>query len=175
MCNVASWWRQVPEGGPDVEDLPREHLAPNIMRGFWHLDPRQISLWGRLRYDLVCQVGAILPDATLTSSLSFMKHRLRCLNNPFRTYATYMALMRHDTAVVCILLCAHGCWAVLPPRRFPSVISCCSKLDSRMVRCISGLTHLHLVCIRRKGRGLATRACHRTVMPCHAVWCLWAV
>lgn len=39
----------VPEGNLNVEDLPREQLAPNIMRGFWQVDPLQTSVWGRLR------------------------------------------------------------------------------------------------------------------------------
>lgn len=41
--------RVMPEAGRDVEDLPRDQLAPNIMRGFWEVDARQTSVWGRLR------------------------------------------------------------------------------------------------------------------------------
>lgn len=33
----------------EVEEVPREDLAPNVMRGYWQLDPRQRGLWGRLR------------------------------------------------------------------------------------------------------------------------------
>eukprot|EP00208_Stichococcus_sp_RCC1054_P004120 CAMPEP_0206134734 /NCGR_PEP_ID=MMETSP1473-20131121/179_1 /ASSEMBLY_ACC=CAM_ASM_001109 /TAXON_ID=1461547 /ORGANISM="Stichococcus sp, Strain RCC1054" /LENGTH=952 /DNA_ID=CAMNT_0053526355 /DNA_START=491 /DNA_END=3349 /DNA_ORIENTATION=+ len=39
----------VPEEDADMEEIPREDLAPNIMRGYWQLDPHQRGLWGRLR------------------------------------------------------------------------------------------------------------------------------
>ena len=41
--------RQVREEEAEAEEVPREDLAPNVMRGHWQLDPRQRDLWGRLR------------------------------------------------------------------------------------------------------------------------------
>ena len=41
--------QQVPEEDADMEEIPREDLAPNIMRGYWQIDPQQRRLWARLR------------------------------------------------------------------------------------------------------------------------------
>ena len=40
---------QVPLEAADQEEIPREDLAPVIMRGHWRLDQRQRSLFARLR------------------------------------------------------------------------------------------------------------------------------
>ncbi len=63
---VRGW--QVREEEAEVEEVPREDLAPNVMRGYWQLDPRQRGLWGRLRCASpapprpLCMAGALRPS-----------------------------------------------------------------------------------------------------------------
>jgi hypothetical protein len=45
---------QVPLEAADQEEIPREDLAPVIMRGHWRLDQRQRSLFARLRCSQCC-------------------------------------------------------------------------------------------------------------------------
>ena len=49
VTSIAYAFHQVPLEAADQEEIPREDLAPVIMRGHWRLDQRQRSLFARLR------------------------------------------------------------------------------------------------------------------------------
>jgi hypothetical protein len=68
---------QVPLEAADQEEIPREDLAPVIMRGHWRLDPRQRSLFARLRWPRrACMPEFLLEQATCWySSTAVAVHR----------------------------------------------------------------------------------------------------